>query len=121
MNKLLFGAIGVLFLAIALLAVADFSIQSSSGTTTMTPTTTETTKSYTMADVAVHNSPTSCYTTISGEVYDLTSFISQHPGGPARIESLCGIDGTSAFTAQHGTSRRPANELASLKIGTLVK
>lgn len=74
---------------------------------------------FTMADVAAHNSRTSCYTAINGSVYDLTNWISQHPGGPAPILSLCGTDGTAAFTAQHGGQRRPEQELATLKIGTL--
>lgn len=34
---------------------------------------------------------------------------------------ICGKDGTSAFENQHGDDRRPANELAGLKIGTLVQ
>ena len=81
----------------------------------------QTAGSYTMAQVAAHNSASSCYTAINGSVYDLTSFVSQHPGGASRILSLCGIDGTAAYSSQHGSARRPANELASLKIGTLAQ
>lgn len=75
---------------------------------------------YTMAQVQAHNTASSCYTAISGSVYDLTSFISQHPGGPV-ITTLCGTDGTAAFMAQHGGQGRPERELASLKIGTLIQ
>jgi cytochrome b involved in lipid metabolism len=74
---------------------------------------------YTLADVQAHNSQASCWTTINGGIYDLTSWISNHPGGEAAILSLCGTDGTAAFTAQHGGQGRPEAELASLKIGTL--
>ena len=74
---------------------------------------------YTMAQVAAHNSQTSCYTVVQGSVYDVTSFISQHPGGARAILSLCGRDGTAAFEGQHGGQGRPAAELASFKIGTL--
>ncbi|MBP9757629.1 MAG: cytochrome b5 domain-containing protein [Candidatus Pacebacteria bacterium] len=84
---------------------------------TATPSTAGT---YTMAQIATHNSAASCYSAISGNVYDLTSFVSQHPGGAAAIKSLCGVDGTAAYSGQHGSSRRPANELAGLKIGVLV-
>lgn len=73
----------------------------------------------TAAEVAAHDSAQSCYTSISGNVYDLTSWISQHPGGPEAILSLCGTDGTAAFEAQHGGERRPNEELATFKIGTL--
>jgi cytochrome b involved in lipid metabolism len=76
---------------------------------------------YTLAQLATHNSSASCYSAINGSVYDLTSFVSHHPGGAAAIKSLCGVDGTAAYNGQHGGSRRPANELASLKIGVLAK
>lgn len=74
-----------------------------------------------MADVKTHNSALSCFTTISGSVYDVTSWIKQHPGGSQAILSLCGTDGTAAFTDQHGGQARPAEELAGFKIGTLVQ
>ena len=82
-------------------------------------TTTPTTSGYTMADVAKHNSQSSCWTAINGNVYDVTSWIDQHPGGAQAIISLCGIDGSSAFNDQHGGQRRPEQELASFKIGAL--
>lgn len=78
-------------------------------------------KTYTMVQVAAHASKTSCWSAIGGSVYDLTAWIGQHPGGQAAILSLCGIDGTAAFNAQHGGQGNPAQELASLKIGALVK
>ncbi|MDB5254355.1 MAG: Soluble cytochrome b558 [Parcubacteria group bacterium] len=76
---------------------------------------------YTINTVATHSTPTSCWTTISGSVYDVTSWISKHPGGADAIISLCGKDGTAAFTQVHGGQPRPANELAGFKIGTLSK
>lgn len=76
---------------------------------------------YAMSEVAKHNSASSCWTTIHGNVYDVTNWISQHPGGSDAILSLCGTDGTAAFTDQHSGQARPANELASFKIGTLAK
>lgn len=74
---------------------------------------------YTLDDVAKHASASSCWTAVNGNVYDVTSFISQHPGGSRAILSLCGIDGSDAFNGQHGGQRRPASELASFKIGNL--
>lgn len=76
---------------------------------------------FTMAEVTTHNGRASCYTTISGSVYDLTAWIDKHPGGPDKILSLCGTDGTAAFTGQHGGQRRPEQELASFKIGVLTQ
>ena len=76
-------------------------------------------QNYTMAQVAAHNSSASCWSAINGSVYDLTSFISQHPGGQAAIKSLCGVDGSAAFNGQHGGQARPASELVGFKIGVL--
>lgn len=79
-------------------------------------------KNYTLAEVTKHNSQTSCWTAIAGQVYDLTPFIAQHPGGVDAIMVLCGKDGTAAFTGQHGAvdrGRSPQKELAGLEIGVL--
>lgn len=75
--------------------------------------------SYTLANIAVHNNGSSCWSAINGGVYDLTSWINQHPGGSQAILSICGKDGSAAFNDQHGGQRRPANELAGFKIGVL--
>lgn len=74
---------------------------------------------YTMADVAVHSTKTSCWTVVNGSVYDVTSWISQHPGGAQAIVQLCGKDGTAKFTGQHGGQSQPESALASFKIGTI--
>jgi cytochrome b involved in lipid metabolism len=76
-------------------------------------------KTFSITEVASHNSASSCWTAISGRVYDLTSWIGEHPGGAQAILSLCGIDGTQAFNNQHGGQARPAQELASFYIGDL--
>jgi cytochrome b involved in lipid metabolism len=72
----------------------------------------------TAATVAQHASPSDCWTTISGRVYNLTSFIASHPGGVARIITLCGINGTSAFSTQHAGNQAALAALAPLIIGT---
>lgn len=75
--------------------------------------------SYTLAEVAGHNSASSCWTAINGKVYDVTSWINQHPGGPDAILSLCGTDGSAVFNTQHGGQHRPASELAGFYIAGL--
>ena len=65
------------------------------------------------------NSPEKCWAVIRDGVYDLTSYINRHPGGPQAILSLCGKDGTTAFEGQHGADAGPERELQKLKIGTL--
>ena len=76
-------------------------------------------KEFIMAEVQAHNTRESCYTVVRGNVYDVTQWIDQHPGGPMRIIAMCGVDATDAFVAQHGGQARPEHELASFKIGVL--
>lgn len=78
-------------------------------------------KSYTLSEVSKHKDSTSCWSAINGEVYDLTSWIGNHPGGEQAILSICGKDGSSAFNDQHEGQKKPANELAKFLIGTLSK
>lgn len=74
---------------------------------------------YTAAEVAKHNSASSCWSVVNGNVYDLTSYVSSHPGGASVIKAICGKDGTAAFTGQHGGSKTPTSVLASFKLGAL--
>jgi cytochrome b involved in lipid metabolism len=101
-------------------ATTSESSFNTNATTTATSTTVAPT-GITMTEVKKHNKATDCYTAINGNVYNVTSWIDQHPGGADAIISLCGIDGSSAFDSQHGGQRRPESELASFKIGALAK
>ncbi len=80
-----------------------------------------TVKTFTSAQVTMHNNESSCYTIIEGKVYDLTSWISQHPGGERAILSICGKDGTAAYEGQHGGESRPEKILATFYIGELAQ
>jgi cytochrome b involved in lipid metabolism len=70
----------------------------------------------TLAAIAAHNTGTNCWTAIDGKVYDLTSYISQHPGGQA-VTVICGIDGTQIFSGQHSAGF--LGLINSLQIGVL--
>lgn len=76
-------------------------------------------KSYTAADVAKHRTSASCWTIVGSSVYDITSFLSQHPGGKGAVTSLCGKNGTAAFNGQHGGARTPKATLSRFRIGAL--
>ena len=74
---------------------------------------------YTLADVATHNTKTNCWTIVDKIVYNITPYIPSHPGGSTAIARICGIDGTAVFTNQHGTTGTQKNILATYKIGIL--
>jgi cytochrome b involved in lipid metabolism len=95
------------------------------GATTTTTVNTETGTStpgapiFTLAQIAQHTNATSCYSAILGKVYDLTMWINLHPGGPDKILSICGIDGTAKFMAQHHGAQKQMSILARYYIGNL--
>lgn len=97
------------------------SINPNAGGTTPEATDTNTSASYTMAQVSTHSGASSCWTAINGGVYDVTTWVNQHPGGKQAILSLCGKDGSAFFNGQHGGQARPASELAGFKIGALAQ
>jgi hypothetical protein len=75
----------------------------------------------TMERVKANNTASSCWTVISGNVYDLTRWISSHPGGSGAIRSLCGTDGTASFNSQHRGEGTPQARLAGYLLGPLAK
>jgi hypothetical protein len=93
----------------------------STPTPVVTPTPTVTTAGYTMAQVKANNSAKSCWTVIDNYVYNLTNWISAHPGGSGAILFLCGTDGTNAFKAQHENQSKPAVRLDTYRLGPLNK
>lgn len=86
-----------------------------------TPSATATLAGYTMEQVKANNTATKCWSAIDGKVYDLTNWISSHPGGAGAITSLCGTDGTSSFKGQHGGSGQPQSRLSGYLLGPLNK
>ena len=76
---------------------------------------------YTMEKVMVNASATSCWSVINGNVYNLTAWINQHPGGSGAIKSLCGVDGSAAFAAQHQGQSKPESRLTGYLLGPLTK
>jgi len=74
---------------------------------------------YKLGDVSSHNSQSDCWTAVNGKVYNLTNYINSHPGGQMAIESICGVDGSSAFNNQHGGASKPERVLSGFLIGAL--
>lgn len=57
--------------------------------------------SHSLQQVSAHNSEKSCWVVIDNQVYDVTEFLSQHPGGTKIILKYAGKDATDAFNATH--------------------
>lgn len=74
---------------------------------------------FSAAEVAEHSTAEDCWTIVDGIVYDVTPFVSRHPGGAGAISRICGVDGTAEFSDKHGSDSAPNSQLESLKIGTL--
>lgn len=66
--------------------------------------------------VASHTDATSCWSIISGDVYDLTTYINQHPGGNKPILAACGKDATAMFDTKHGMDPQKWAALQQFKV-----
>ncbi|KAL2807960.1 FMN-dependent dehydrogenase-domain-containing protein [Aspergillus granulosus] len=55
-------------------------------------------------EILRHDIPDDCWLVISGEVWDLTSFANEHPGGAAAILKYAGHDATEPFLEVHAAS-----------------
>jgi cytochrome b involved in lipid metabolism len=84
------------------------------------PTAEETFQGYTLAEVSERDSSAECWVAIDGGVYDLTEWIRSHPGGSGAILNLCGQDGTTSFTSQHGGQARPSSTLDGYYLAPLI-
>jgi cytochrome b involved in lipid metabolism len=58
-----------------------------------------TAKQYTLTELAAHSANNDCWTAIDDQVFDISSFLSQHPNN--LIYQLCGVEGSTMFHAQH--------------------
>ncbi|KAK4479128.1 hypothetical protein RD792_014639 [Penstemon davidsonii] len=74
---------------------------------------------YTKEEVSLHNKRTDCWIIIKEKVYDVTSYVEEHPGGDA-ILAHAGDDSTEGFFGpQHAT--RVFDMIEDFYIGDLVK
>jgi cytochrome b involved in lipid metabolism len=73
----------------------------------------------TLEEVEKRNSSASCWSIVYGNVFDLTKWITKHPGGAEKIRAICGKDGTTAFERQHTGDGGAANQLSIYFLGKL--
>ncbi|MEK6909371.1 MAG: cytochrome b5-like heme/steroid binding domain-containing protein [Nanoarchaeota archaeon] len=71
-----------------------------------------------LVTLSEHNIESDCWVGYDGKVYDVTSFLSMHPGSAEAIIPYCGTydEFTEAFTKKHGTSK--VSNL--MRVGTLI-
>jgi cytochrome b involved in lipid metabolism len=136
-NKSTFIAAGVL-LVLAILGVGAYALSNSQTANSNTSTTTSSVSTATtatatsqttsvsstqsgisMTEVAKHNSSSDCWLVVSGKVYNVTSYVSRHPGGNEILKG-CGKDATSMF-ANVGHSSTARNMLNSFYVGDVAK
>jgi nitrate reductase (NAD(P)H) len=82
------------------------------------------TPTYTLKDLEDARSEGKCWTAINGNIYDITEYIAQHPGGNI-INEDCGMDSTDLFETRpmgSGTahSANARQTLETYYIGKLV-
>ncbi|KAL0695395.1 hypothetical protein Bca4012_062575 [Brassica carinata] len=69
------------------------------------------TKIYSMEEVAAHNKQDDCWIVIDGKVYDVTSYMDEHPGGDDVLLAVTGKDATDEFEdAGHSKTARELME-----------
>jgi cytochrome b involved in lipid metabolism len=73
----------------------------------------------TMEQVKKNNTASRCWSVINGNVYNLTNWISPHPGGEDAITRLCGTDGTKVFSNQHRGDPQAESRLSGFLLGKL--
>lgn len=70
------------------------------------------------ADVAKHDKDSDCWVVIDGEVFDVTKFLDDHPGGKKAIMIYAGKDATEEFDMLHD---RKVIDKYGIKQGTVTK
>lgn len=73
-------------------------------------------------ELAQHSTAESCWKEIGGRVYDITSYIPNHPSALEELVAWCGKPASEAFSgdaAGHSHSAGAARMLASMQVGVL--
>lgn len=78
-------------------------------------------KQYTLDDVKSHNTADSLWVVLNDKVYDITSFLKQHPGGEKPLLKYAGTDATVKFNSvkAHKESPSLSSFMESMCIGIL--
>ncbi len=65
-----------------------------------------------LTEISQHNTQDDCWLVINNKVYEVTEFVSKHPGGRALLEG-CGKNATELFDTRPMGSKTPHSERAN--------
>ncbi|KAF0899416.1 hypothetical protein E2562_019534 [Oryza meyeriana var. granulata] len=68
----------------------------------------ETSRSYTKEEISAHNTRTDCWVIIKDKVYDVTSYVEEHPGGDAILNNAGGDSTEGFFGLKAAKSKLPS-------------
>ncbi|KAG4430327.1 hypothetical protein IFR05_014198 [Cadophora sp. M221] len=77
------------------------------------------TKTFDAAEVAKHNTLESCWVSLYGNVWDITEFLPNHPGGSKIILKLAGRDATEEYDPIHPPGTLEENLKPEAKLGKI--
>lgn len=125
MNKIIIPALFALVLTACAPAAPPASNSNPQTEPTASAVSPETTKVYSMDEVAKHAVPEDCWFVIEGKVYDVTGFGEKHSGGEA-VYAGCGQDATNLFDSRPMGSGTPHSDnarsfLPNFEIGLLAQ
>ncbi|MHB8830773.1 MAG: cytochrome b5 domain-containing protein [Patescibacteria group bacterium] len=96
MKKMIFALVCGLMVVGAGCGSASATTPAANTNQQISPVVTPGPKTYSLSDVAAHSTANDCWMVISGKVYNVTSYIPNHPGSD-RITAGCGKDATALF------------------------
>ncbi|XP_074269145.1 cytochrome B5-like protein [Silene latifolia] len=96
--------LGVLLLFLFIIPTFTNSSQSKTGHSNQTTkSAVKAPQKYTATEVSSHNKRTDCWVIIKDKVYDVTSYVEEHPGGDAILTNAGGDSTEGFYGPQHGT------------------
>lgn len=102
MRKLTYTAFVAFWACVITLLVTDRLVSTSPDEAVALP-------SYTLAQVAGHATASDCWMAIEGKVYDVTTYVPQHPAPLSVITPWCGKDAAEGMrTKGNGRDHSPA-------------
>lgn len=78
-------------------------------------------REFTIEEVQKHNTLTDCYIILDKKVYNITDFISKHPGGTLVLLKYAGKDITKIYKQIHGKDSDYTKYLKNYYLGTIKK